>query len=811
MRKKMSVMMAVALLITTQLLAQSPGKISGAVTANNKPLRSVTVSLLLANDSTFVKADITDADGKYSVPVKKAGTYLLSFSLIGYEKKISKPYVMEEGAEIDAGTVSLDVKSNQLSGVTVLSKKPMIEVQADKTVFNVESSINATGSNALELLQKSPGIQVDNNDNISMKGKTGVRVYVDGKMMQLDTKDLAAYLKSINSNDIEAIEMISNPSAKYDASGNAGIINLRLKKNKKFGTNGSASLGFTQGVTPKGNGSLNLNYRDKKVNIFGNIGGNLANYENTLSLYRIQKDTLYDQNSVNTNSDKSVNIKAGVDYFVDNKNTIGVMATTNFNDNSFGSTGSTMIYYNPTATFIKSLQANNTIPGSRTNVNLNLNYRYVDTTGREINFDGDYGFFRGVGRSYQPNNYFDSNNDLWYTVVNRNYTPTDIDIYTAKIDLEQKLGKGKFGYGAKTSFVITKNTFDFFTDNVSGDPIKILDRSNSFKYTENVNAAYVNYRQQLNAKWSLQTGLRMEQTNSEGVLTRADGVTQADNTVKRSYWDFFPSAAVSWSINQKHSLSLTYSRRIDRPTYQDLNPFENKLDELTYQKGNAFLRPQYTNNVELTHTFMGFINTSVGYSHVKDYATEVTDTVKNATFLQQKNLATQQIINFNIGSPLPIKKWWNGYANFWYNYQIFNGAIGENKVQVEVPSYGAYMQHSFTLGKDYSAEISGWYNGPSIWGGTWRTRPQGGIDVGFQKLLLQKRATIKIAATDILYTAPWSSVNDFGGTYIKGKGSWESRTFRVNFSWRFGNSQVKSSRQRKTGLESEASRIKGGN
>ncbi len=259
---------------------------------------------------------------------------------------------------------------------------------------------------------------------------------------------------------------------------------------------------------------------------------------------------------------------------------------------------------------------------------------------------------------------------------------------------------------------------------------------------------------------------------------------------------------------QKHSLSLTYSRRIDRPTYQDLNPFENKLDELTYQKGNAFLRPQYTDNIELTHTFLGFINTSVGYSYVKDYATQVTDTVKNATYVQQKNLATQQIINFNIGSSLPIKKWWNGYANFWYNYQMFDGSIGANTVNVDIPSYGAYMQHSFTLGKEYTAEISGWYNGPSVWGGTWRTKPQGGVDVGLQKQLLKKKATIKISATDIFFTAPWKATNDFGGTYIRGGGAWESRTFRVNFSWRFGNSQVKSSRQRKTGLESEANRIK---
>lgn len=309
-----------------------------------------------------------------------------------------------------------------------------------------------------------------------------------------------------------------------------------------------------------------------------------------------------------------------------------------------------------------------------------------------------------------------SNNYLLYNIVNRNHTPTDIDIYTAKLDAEQNLGKGKLGYGFKTSFVTTKNSFEFFNDDPGGIPIKQLSQSNSFTYSENVNAAYVNYQRQLNSRWSIQTGLRAEQTNSNGTLTRADGIIQTDNKVKRNYLDLFPGAAVTWNINPKHNLNLTYSRRIDRPTYQDLNPFENKLDELTYEKGNAFLRPQYTDNVKLTHTFIGMINTTFGYSHVKDYATQATDTTANATFVQQKNLAKQEILSFNMGSSTPINKWWNGYANIWYNYQVFSGTIGENKVQNNVFSYGAYLQQSFTLGHNYTTEISGWFNGPSVYG-----------------------------------------------------------------------------------------------
>ncbi len=799
----------VLLFITTGAMAQTRSSITGTVKdSNGKPVQSVTVSLLKSMDSSLIKTAVTDADGKFDISTNNAGIYLMHYAMIGFEPVYSIPFVLSEGQSFAAGPVALKPATSNLKEVTVVSKKPMIEVKADKTVFNVEASINATGSNALELLQKSPGMQVDNNDNISMKGKTGVRVYVDGKMMQLDTKDLAAYLKSINSNDIEAIEMISNPSAKYDASGNAGIVNIRLKKNKKFGTNGSTNLGFTQGVTPKGNGSLNLNYRDKKINIFGNAGGSIGRNENTLDLHRIQKDTLYDQTSVNHSKDKSFNIKTGADLFLNSRNTVGVMATVNASDNTWGSESHTPIYYVPTGAFQKNLTAFNTIQGSRTNANFNVNYRFADTSGREVNFDADYGLFRGTGRSYQPNYYYGNSNNLLYSITNRNHTPTDIDIYTAKIDAEQKWGKGKIGYGAKTSFVTTRNSFEFFNDDANGNPEKVLSRSNSFKYTENVNAAYINYQAQFNTKWSYQAGIRMEQTNSKGTLTRADGMVQADGKVERNYLDFFPSAALTWNINQQHSLNLAYSRRIDRPTYQDLNPFENKLDELTYQKGNAFLRPQYTDNVALTHTFMGFLNTSAGYSYVKDYATQVTDTTNNATFVQQQNLATQQIWSFNISAPLAIRKWWNGYANFWYNYQLFNGSIGGKDVKVEIPGYGAYMQHSFTLGKDYTAEISGWFNGPSIWGATWKTKSQGAVDLGLQKQFMQKRATVKLSATDIFHTAPWKSTSEFGGVNIRGKGSWESQTVRLNFSWRFGSSNIKNSRERQTGLESESKRIK---
>ncbi len=810
MRSIKSLLTVLMLVVFTNGFSQSSGQISGIVNdVKGKPLQSTTIELLKSSDSSLIKTAIADQSGRYEFSGIAGGEYLIGFSSAGYETKYSAVFSKVNAVNYEVPTAVMQTTSGNLKEVVVTSKKQLIEVKADKTVFNVEASINATGSDAFEMLRKSPGVQVDNNDNISMKGKTGVRIYVDGKMLQLDNKDLTAYLRSINSNDMEAIEMISNPSAKYDASGNAGIINIRLKKNKKFGTNGSITSGFVQGVTPKGNGGLNLNYRDKKVNVFGNISGALGLYHNNMNLYRLQKDTIYDQINKNINKNNSINTKAGADYFINSRHTIGIMTTFNHTDADWSSASNSPIYYQQTGAFIKTLQAFNTAPSSRTNANINVNYRYSDTSGTEINFDADHGLFRGTGTSFQPNNYLDQNSQLLYNITNRNNTPINIDINTAKIDIEQRLWKGKIGYGAKFSLVKTNNTFDFFTDDLNGIPIKQLDRSNRFSYDENVNALYVNFQRALNDKFSFQAGIRSEQTNSEGILTRADGTSDAADKVKRSYFDFFPSAALSYNINEKHSFNLTYSRRIDRPTYQDLNPFENKLDELTFAKGNAFLRPQYTNTIELAHVFMGLINTTLGYSHVKDYATEITDTIKNATFIQQRNLATQQVFNAGIGASTPFKNWWNGYVNIYFNFQRLSGRIGDNQLRQDVPSYGAYLQQSFTLGKDYSAEISGWFNGPSVWGGAWRTKPQGAIDLGIQKLLFNKAASVKLSVTDIFFTAPWRAQNNFGGLSVNGGGNWESRTVSFSLNWRFGSAQIKAARERKTGLETEAKRIKG--
>ncbi|MBA2249630.1 MAG: TonB-dependent receptor [Chitinophagaceae bacterium] len=787
--------------------AQNAGRTTGKITDNNgKGLSVATVTLLRAKDSSLSKSAISGTNGLYEMASVKPGAYFITATSVGHKKSASPVFNIVVGETVTVPDVVLSQSSVSLKEVSVETKKPMIEVMADKTIFNVESSINATGSNAFELLQKSPGVSIDKDDNISMQGKNGIKIYIDGKPSQMSGPDLAAYLKSINSADMESIEMITNPSAKYDAAGNAGIINIKLKKNKKYGANGNISSGIAIAPHTRYNNSFSINFRDKKINLFSNYSNNLGPNQFIFNLYRIQKDTTYDQHSTNYSENKTHNVKAGFDYFLDAKNTIGAVITANFNNNRSITSSNTVITPNNTGTANRILYADNDIPGTRSNVDYNVNYRYANTKGSEFNIDADMVNFRRTGSSYQPNYYRDPvNNTLLDERIYMNNTPTNIDIYIVKADYEKNFYKGRLGFGGKYSDVKTKNTFDFY--NVySGVNVKDIDRSNKFNYDENVNALYVNYNRPLGKKTKIQAGVRMENTKSEGNLISF--VSQPDDNVKRNYTNFFPSGAISYTLNPKNSLNLNYSRRIDRPNYQDLNPFENKLDELTYQKGNAFLRPQYTNSFQLSHTFKSRYVTSIGYSHIQDYFARIIDTLGNKSFLTQKNLAQQNIFSLNISAPVTLAKWWNAFFTFNGYHSAYRANFGAGKiVNVNVDAFSLFTQQTFSIKKGPTFELSGLFNSPSVWGGTFKTRSFGFADVGVQQQFLKGSATIKVSYTDFLHTLHWLAVSDYGGSVITASGHPESQQLKINLSYRFGNKQVKAAAQRKAVSDEENKRL----
>lgn len=767
---------------------------------------SASVALFTLKDSSLNKIAITSAAGEFEIKDLKPGKYFLNVTSIGYKKSSSNIFELKPNQAYFLATITLSTDHSKLTDINIQSKKPMIEVDADKTVFNVEGSINATGSNAFELVQKSPGVTIDNDDNISLKGKNGVRIYIDGKPSQLGGKDLSEFLRSINSADLEAIEMISNPSAKYDAAGNAGIINLRLKKNKNFGTNGSISTGAAFAYSPKANASFNINHRDRSINVFANYSTNIGRRRSFFDLYRIQNDSIYDQHTINTSDPHIHNFKTGVDVFLNAKSTIGVIVNGNFNKSTFSNQGSTTIMKNGAAGPQKILFSSGIQKTEKSNLNYNVNYHFNNNKGTEFGIDADLGQYTSRANSYQPNYYRTSSGALIEEKVFRNNTPTDIEIQTLKTDIELPAGKGKLGLGAKYSNVKTKNIFDFYNV-ISGNDVLDVYRSNKFNFTENINAGYINYNTQLSQKWTIRAGLRVENTISEGHLLSFQ--PQPDDNVKRNYVDFFPSTGLSHTFDEKNTFNLSYSRRIDRPNYADLNPFEEKIDELTYQKGNAFLRPQYTNIVEVSHTFKSRFNTALSYSHIKDFRANIIDTTeKNRVFRTVKNLASQDIFNINFSAPIELTKWWKIFINTNAYRSLYKADFGPDKIiDVSIIAYNFYTQQTFAVTDGLSFELTAFYNSPNVWGGSFETDAIYSADIGMQKLLFKKRGNLKLSFTDIFETLKFKGISNFGGAYLDVRGRSETRQFRVNFTYRFGRNEIKAARQRKTGLEEENSRI----
>jgi hypothetical protein len=805
---KLLTVFILVLLVKNYCNAQSnSASVTGKIIDDNgHATPSASVALFSLKDTVLHKIVLTTATGDFEMKSLNPGKYFLVVTSMGYKKGGSKSFELKEAQSYFLAPITLLTDHTRLTDVDVQSKKPMIEVTADKTIFNIEGSINSTGSNAFELLQKAPGVTIDKDDNISLKGKNGVRIYIDGKPSQIGGKDLSEFLRSINSADLEAIEMISNPSAKYDASGNAGIINLRLKKNKNFGTNGSVTAGIAFAHSPKETSSFNINHRDKTINIFGNYSNNFGQRRSFFNLYRIQNDTIYDQHVINYTDPHTHNFKTGADFFINAKNTIGFIVNGNFSNNTYSNDGYALIMKNGSAAPHKILYAGGIQEVNRSNLNYNLNYHFISAKAVELLIDADLGRFRSKANSIQPNQYKTSSGVLLEEKIYSNNTPTDIDIETIKADYEMPAGKGRFGFGGKYSNVKTRNVFDFYNV-ISGIQLMDSSRSNRFNYTENINAGYINFTAPFGKKWNVRAGVRIENTHSIGDLISYN--PKPEDYVERNYLDLFPSAALTHSLNEKNSFNFSYSRRIDRPNYADLNPFEDKIDELTYQKGNAFLRPQYTNILELTHTYNSRFNTTVSYSHIKDYRTNIIDTTdKNRVFRTVKNLASQDIFNLNFSAPFDISTWWkvfftaNGYRS------LYKADFGINKkIDLGLFAYSFYMQQTFTLMEELTFELSGFYNSANIWGGTFKTDPFYSADAGVQKSLFNKRGNIKISYTDIFETQKFRGISDFGGAYLDVSGQSESRQLRINFSYRFGNNQVKSARQHKTGSEEETKRI----
>lgn len=797
------------------LFAQTVGqaKVSGLLQDEHaKPVDYTSVSLLAAKDSSVVQGTLSTETGAYTFEHIKPGAYLVSASAVGYNKAISTVFMVSDTAKIVAVPV-LQIKTalHSLNTVVITASKPLIERRLDRTVMNVAGSVLATGNNAMDILERAPGVTVDKDDNISLRGKQGVTVMINDKLTYLSPTQLATLLRSTDGSTIQSIEIITNPSAKYDAAGNSGIINIKLKKNKQAGTNGTISVTGGLGTYVKQSEDFSINHKEGNLNLYGNFSRGDIPQARVIDINRTVTDstgvpTYFKQSTFMPQVTHYNNYSFGADYDLSPKNTLGFAVNGYFNSNPQNNINYTNISSTPAGAPDSSQETLSHIAGHYKNVTVDLNDTYkLDTLGQELDVDLDYSKF---------NNSSNANYNTYYSPVDgvtqapmliRNQTPAVIDIRAAKVDYTKPLTKSlKLETGAKFSDVKTDNDLEAQKqDTTTGVFVNYTTRTNRFIYDEKITAAYFN----LAKTWknsSLQIGLRAEYTTSRGDL-----VTQ-DSVAERKYLNLFPSLFFNHTFNDKNEMSFSYSRRIDRPDYSDLNPFVYYLDQYTYSEGNPFLRPQYTNNFELDYTYNKSINLSLNYSHTTDVIQEIilTNTAQKASYETHLNLQSQNSYSASVNAPFTVTKWWTGNLDlngFYLQFKsdtLFGGNLDKGQA-----AFNTKLSQTF-LFSGFKAELFGNYQS-GLTDGIYKIYARYNVDAGISHSFDNKKLNIKFSVSDIFNTRR----NDLDVIYqsdnitIRQKG--ETRIARLSLTYNFGNSNIKK-REHTSALQEESQRA-GGN
>lgn len=807
-------------LCATTLRAQTTtGNVSGLVQdASGKPLPGVSVSLLKTGDQALVKTAVTDKEGRYEFERIKAGSYSIAASAVGYEKKTVEKLVIETaGNAVRAATLQLQPAVKGLHEVVVTAKKPFIETKIDKTVVNVDASPTNAGATALEVLEKSPGVSVNNDGLISLRGKAGVIVMMDGKQTFLSPTDLANLLRNMPASAIDQIEIMTNPSAKYDAAGNSGVINIKTKKGKAAGFNGTVMVGATTSffkntngtfyVYPKSQNSFTFNYRKNKINFFGNYNPNFFRGGNAMTISRTKLDQdkrVTGYNDVVTNfkfGNTNHTLKLGLDFFADKKNTFGfVVSGFSFAGHPTPSTITTTSDASRNLLSKMVSRTDNRI--NFKNLTSNFNFRHqFDSTGRELTADLDYIAYDNVSKMTLTTDFFDGNNQpMGGQLVLKGRLPSSIRIFSVKSDYVHPFKKGgRLEAGVKSSFVSNDNLVDY----TRWDGVKWAEdsRSNHFIYDENINAVYLNANRQVK-KWSFQGGLRLENTSAKGYQ-----VTN-DSSFRRNFTNLFPSAFISRELDKNNKLTVSYSRRITRPNYQDLNPFIYFLDSLSYRKGNPFLLPQFTHNIELSHAFKGKLITTLNYNSTNNVISQILKADNDLVFLTADNVSRFRNIGIAITAPLPITKWWtsNTFVNVYNNH--YEGTYENKPLEFNYTSFMINMTNTFTLKQGFTLEMSGFYRARGV-NNLSIDEPMYVLSFGGQKTVLKGKGTMRLNLRDPFWLQRYRGKTQYDIIDTRVQNRWDNRQVTASFTYRFGKNgqQNPPPRRRNSASQEEQNRV----
>lgn len=793
------------------------GRIKGIVKdGNGKSLDAVTVSLLKNPDSSIVSVTTTDKGGAFSFEKIADGKYILSVTHVGFVNWSKSLDLNSSHSSVVLNDISLVSTETSLSQVTVVGKRPLIENKIDKTVVNVDASPTNGGLSALEVLEKSPGVTVDNDGNVSLKGKSGVIIMIDGKPTYLNAQDLANYLKNMQSNQLDQIEIMSQPPAKYDAAGNSGVINLITKKNKNNGFNGSITTSAIVAKYFKNTNSIVFNWRQGRTNFYGNYG--FAYWEgfnegNITKSLRESADDNFNrytvQNSFGRYSDRGHSWRAGVDFFADKKTTIGFSVNGNYDKEQFKS-GSRADFFDSLHNFVQYniAESQNKSPQLRLGFNGNF-LRKLDDKGSEVTVDADYIFYNTDGTAYSNNYLYNADKvPSADPYLLNGLLPSKIDIYSLKSDYKRILSPDiTFEAGVKTSYVKTDNDANYSLFNESTQTYEHdTTISNHFIYKENINAGYINLQQRIK-KFSMQLGLRAEQTNANG------DQTVKSVSFKRSYIQLFPTAYFTYKPNDNNTFGLSYGRRIERPGYQSLNPFRWQLDRYTYEVGNPNLQPQFSNNIEASYNYKGELNVSANYTMTTDIISDVLITIKEpndsnyTTYQTTQNVASLRNMGLAINYSKQITKSWmlNVFFNVYNNH--YKGVIDSTNINVSYTSFNANFNTQYSFKKGWTAELSGFYYAKDYISGALLADGRGMFSLGASKQVLNGKGSVKLNLRDPFYLMSFTGNTNLNKGITRSHFVWDNRRAILTLVYRFGKNNSQPQRRREV---DELNRVGGG-
>lgn len=796
------------LLFASSLLNATENSVIKGLIANSELTPQPFAIVLLKNskDSTLSKGEISNDKGEFYFDQIKQGSYFLEIQMTGFQKKnIPNIIIPEQDSLIDLKTIVLEPHSTDLKEISVVADKPFIEQQVDKTVVNIENSIIQNGSSIMEVIEKLPGVIVDQNGNISIKGKQGVIVMIDGKRTALSGQDLSSMLKSMASSNIQKIEIITNPSAKYDAAGNAGIINIVMKKNRRDGLNGSITAGYGQGRYPKYNGSINLNYKEKKYNLFFNY-----NYSKRLGFNHLSIDRkFYGADTINTVfrtenyilfPSENHSPRIGADLYISPKTTLSFLGTggiTQFNPSTSDHTN----IINGNDQLIQSYDFTNSSQEQFYNYAFNTELKHqFDSIGQELVFDLDYANYVSGSDQYFSTSYYNSNGIFTNEDILSSNQLSTLQLYSAKADYTKPLKKAyQLEAGIKSSYVSSDNDIAFY-NKINNSSIFDSARSSHFLYAENINAAYLSMRKEYK-RFSYQLGLRTEQTVARGkqILN--------SKTFNRNYAQIFPTAYFDLKLSEKNNINLSLGRRIDRPAYEQMNPYRSLINATTFSEGNPYLLPQLTYNIEFTYSYNNMFFANLTYSLTTDNITDVLiqDSQTQTTVQTIANLDQLNFYSLNLTFSKKMNKWWTTNTSILSYYGLYTGNINNNHIRQGAPSFYLNSGNSFFIMEGLSMEANFILNYKNVYGITTMNTTYN-FSLGVQKSILKNKGSITVNMSDIFWKAYPSGVTEFDNVREDWTAKRDTRVLNVSFTYKFGKGKA-SRLRRNTGADDEKSRI----